>query len=695
MLNNHYAELAAKMFLNYYVIFRSDSDDMSDYQPVITLDRDTRESFCETMHLLDKELVKVFPAIWYIMHLPRIGFDVIDLDEKMILQAYDQPNSIFPIPSDSIQERYLRHMPRATLIIYEDGYEDQATQLQTILGSTLGIIGISQLNNESLKNHWNGIWENVKSEGEQSVLNNSHLMLHEYDKREILPLTFLANQLGDTQNMLTRMYNSSDLLKDSMTIQANYHAHLDVWRKALNSNKAEQLRLSADEYKQELNRSFKRVELPVVITLPGIAPYQVKYNRSSILPNEEKEAIRMLGIHRSIARNAIYIELNMVPRELFDELNSLELNCKRGTNNEYIWRTLKKIGKILSQQLTQEQQYAIQRASHITVFSDFPIGLAIFDGESAPLCCYKSISYRPLTPLTKALQYELPKHPVYYIGKKFKVLIAECLKKDDHIRPHSDHIWKTLIEMSNEYQNLEVIYSEIHSVYELKEVLKENTDADCLLISAHGSYNKQNNMAGLDIGDEIWMADDNDLRLPPLVILSSCHVSPRGSGVVSVADLLIRSGAQAVLGTFIPVNVQRNGLLMIRLFLYIAETQSGKERYQTLDEVWKFIVASNAINEILQSSNALKLWSMTKKPDGSFPAKEFQHHKSIGRLRLSHIYEDTITVLGEMLKGEKLEAHFKSLVESNDFYPESLFYQFIGYPENIFIYNEVFEKAMN
>ena len=32
-------------------------------------------------------------------------------------------------------------------------------------------------------------------------------------------------------------------------------------------------------------------------------------------------------------------------------------------------------------------------------------------------------------------------------------------------------------------------------------------------------------MAGLMVGNEFWMADGNDYTVPPVVVLSACHVS--------------------------------------------------------------------------------------------------------------------------------------------------------------------------
>lgn len=74
------------------------------------------------------------------------------------------------------------------------------------------------------------------------------------------------------------------------------------------------------------------------------------------------------------------------------------------------------------------------------------------------------------------------------------------------------------------------------------------------------------------IGDKFWMANEG-IQTPPIVILSACHTAPRGFGCITIADMLFRSGAHTVLGTFIPVNAFTNTILMTRLFTCIVEAQ--------------------------------------------------------------------------------------------------------------------------
>jgi Ca2+-binding EF-hand superfamily protein len=96
---------------------------------------------------------------------------------------------------------------------------------------------------------------------------------------------------------------------------------------------------------------------------------------------------------------------------------------------------------------------------------------------------------------------------------------------------------------------------------------------DFLIISAHGAFN--GNSAGLVIGDEVCLQLGLD-NAPPVVMLSACHVAPRGAGAVSITDLLLREGVLTVLGAQIPVRVDRNAMIMARFLANIAGTASAE-----------------------------------------------------------------------------------------------------------------------
>lgn len=511
--------------------------------------------------------------------------------------------------------------------------------------------------------------------------------------QESLPALYISRQFGKANDLLFEIFNCSEIEKKCIDIQWKNISHLN----ALISMKKKGITCWDDKvYDDEIVKQMYKFDISVVITFPGIPKSQKKYGLSaSILSENEKQAIRIMGVHRAIARGGILMELSCAEEELYKKYGELEQRCKNGTNNKYVWKTFSDLGKLLGSCFNSFQIEVLKRAKDITIFSDFPIGLAILENDEVPLQCYKSISYRPLTPLTRQLQLELLKKNQVYLGKKCKVAIAECIINNDenkYVYLMSDFVRSTLIDMEKKYEGFSVTYQQTYSVESILEFIKNNQDADILYISAHGYYNIKQNMAGIMVGEEFWMASE-DINVPPIVILSACHSSPRGMGAVNIADMFIRNGAISVLGTFIPVNAHRNLILMTRLFTYIVEAQRKSRQYKTLSDAWCGVVATNAIHELMSESKSFNKWMHDTNSKGKPRIIEFQLERCVGKLRPTHIYSDTIKIIKEMLAEEGMEGRFGNILNTRDFFPESFFYQFIGYPENIFLYNDIFEET--
>lgn len=690
-----YHELYNLMIFNYYVLFETDKL-VIEYKPIVDWNSYNK---AETTHMWDKNLNQIKPALWYILHLPRMGYDVIQNDIDLVLHSHDEPHNIIPYPyiinDKKTQYNINKGIKNPTLIICPDEIYEKVKQDVTISKGLLGVYKISELTTKLLQKHWKQLSKEIISNFNNSkeCIVDPTFRLTAYDERKILLLVPFTNQLGYTKQIIDEIstLNSSN----------NYNKYVVAMRRVILNTYKEIIKDNQDfkDYTEKdliENPNFNGI--PLVITLPGIMKNQAKkLNRAIVLQEDEKEVITILGYHRSIAKNAMYIDLYSISQEMFTELARLEEHCKDVSkiNNKFVWRTLRRIGKLLNNKLRPYNIDIISIVSQITIFSDFPIGLAILPNCSSPLCCIKPISYRPITPLTKAFQYEMGKNRQIHLGKKLKIVIAECIDKNDNIRQFCDGLSETLKDMTKNEVDVSLIVEEISSVIYFKEMLKKHADADILLISAHGTYQIDQNMAGLIIGEEIWMAEDNHIDVPPVVLLSACHVMPRGRGVVTVGDLFLRAGAKAVLGTFIPVDVRRNAILIARLFIYIFEVRKGYSHMRTLDQIWMHVVSTNAIHEILSPISSkpskLELWANTKKKDGSFPQAEFKHKLSAGKLRATHVYEDTESILREIAYRDNIGEYYDSYIKTNGYFPESVFYQFIGTPENIFIRNKLME----
>ena len=681
-------------YYSYMIIFRGETEEVHPIIGVCDLEK-LRLDNQGRMHLFDDMLIPILPAVEYCLHMPRTEMDTYDVDTRVLDNAYDVPHNICIIPDTAPLIEQL--MPQFTFIIYADNCLENVKKSAQSSENELSAMSVSDLSQESLKKHWELLFKKRTVQNVERLKDIEKQFLLSGEKQLILPALATARQYEKVEVVYNKVFNSVNIFETCADVIWNQLVHHNALMSCSSflGTDGDMFRKIFSEGEEQAKKTTR---VNVVITMPGVPRRQVKMGGlNQELPVDEKKVIRLLALHRAIAKEALIIEIPLAGNVLFDKLNELEINCKRGTNNKYVKKALRDLGKIFEEKLTKEQLWAINWAKHITVFSDFPIGLVVIGDADTSLQCYKEISYRPLTPLTRCFQNEMGKHGQIYHGARCKIAFAECIPNDSQnkwIRSTSEAIVHSLEKFSADNEKFEYAYAETLTVKALKDFISKNSDADILHISGHGYYDRRINMAGLMVGSEFWMGDDNDYMVPPVVILSACHVSPRGSGTVNVADMFIRAGAEAVLGTFVPVDAQRNMILINRLYTYINEAQKGCKMYKTLSEAWSGVVATNAIHEIAASSPKFSQWIMGKNYDGELRLMNFSMKRCLGRLHGPSMYRDTIEIVKEMLHEEGMDGKFDDILSQDDYYPESFFYQWIGFPENVFLYNEVFDKAI-
>ena len=691
IFDKKYIETYKANKLDYYVMFNGDDADKdAPYSPLVDLAKITDPAYKQG-HLFDMQMNGILPALRYILHLPRGGLDTVEISVKAAFGIYesadDAPHDIRIFPSymsEEISNKLKKNPVKGNgLMIYEDSCEDYIKFFDR--NDFLDIVPISRLSSNLLKMHWSYIYDKVKEMGKECAPDSFELL--EGDKFLATSLLILLKNLGMSRKIFELKSSGTDLYKQMYSLCLNAHRHIQIFNDLEKDPENEKNILAG--------KTIGNTNIPIALTMLGRPAYQKKVCKNvQQISDAEREVARILAVHRACAEMGVVVELEDATSELYGLLEQLEAHCKGNIKNTFVWDTLRKIGKKLTENIGIEKKFCLGRARRIAAFTDFPIGLAILSEGTSPLCCYTSISYKPITPLTKALQAECVKTPMHYISDKCKIVIAECLALDDPIRGLSRGGWEQLIKQTKNQPKLNIMIEDIASVEELKKLLRDNSDTDILIISAHGVHNKKSNIAGLCIGNEIWMGEDDDVRMPPLVMLSACHTAPRGTGTVNVSDLLLRAGAMAVLGSFIPVQVHKNAMLFIRFISYIHAAIEGDKTYKTLLDAWTGVAANNAINEILHSNKKLLDWAMKPRANGMPPLVEFMLHSSQGRLRGSSMYDDTIKVLHEMLAEDGLGDFFDSIIKSQGFFPESLFYQMVGSPEKIYIYHPMHERLL-
>jgi len=659
-------------------------------------------------HGLDREVAEALPGLWYCLHLPSTFYDLIDLSAATMKssQLLDNDHAIVLAPTQVFDRACLDERPPwllPTLLLAPDSILEAVAGRSADLGFALRPMGFSQLSDRSLREHWRSIHAHF--------LPNTPCLRREPTlsrRLDIAPLDLPAQRLAQQMNNrldpeLRIAADVTSLLDESLRQQTVVAAIARLEREGATLEDARKAMHSV------VQEEGPRLQLPVVVAAPGVAPaYERKaYGgavRDRVVPLPavdeadtwsldmsqradhlvERAAIEFVATHRAVARGGVGLMLPSVPREAFVALAELERHFGTARSGRKVWTILDRLDAAVQPLWSEAVTQAVGQAFMLTVFSNFPLGLVRRPGDTAPLACRVPIAYRPLIPLTRTLQFELADNPMVSLTDGIRVLVAECIPSRDPIGLPSRAGWDVAAKVLRESgQSATLDHVETLSVRALREAIRER-NPNILVISAHGAFDEGLQAAGLAIGQDVWLGPGL-WPLPPVVILSACQVAPRGTGAVSVADMLLREGALAVLGTQVPVDVRRNAMLMVRLFLYMAEVLAGREQHSSLLEIWHRVQTSNAINDILSGSDALWEWGMTTTSGAPRVITEFMNVRSAGRVRLSHVYKDTESVLVEMADERGNGDRVRALLRSPGYVPESAFYVFIGRPERIYL----------
>ena len=690
----------------YAVLFSSSQDISAPFSPIMVSRRSEPivgdQAFVTVPHGLSREMATALPGLWYCLHLPNSFFQLTDLPYRFLEynQGLAQDHQFFFAPVQIFDPRYgLPVGVTPVLALCPDDLLDEVSSKAQDLGFLLPAASFSELSDDSLRKHWRAIHEAVGSD--VPYLGHELTLTRRLDiAATSLPARWLRRQvLHDSTD--SEDSQPSEIVDRAQFAQAYLAAYSRFERERVGP-------ISESQLNEALVSEYARLRVPVTIGLPGIAAaysrqtYSASVRRriqriaatdeqdawSSDMANRvdslvERSTIELLTAHHAIARTGTGLMLESVPPEAYVALAELERHFTRTPNGPTATRLLARLNEAAAPIWTDPLIEAVAGAGTLHVFSNFPIGLLTYPGDTSPLVTRLPIAYQPLNPLSRIMQSELTYTPPVILSGGYRVLVAECISADDPVGVISRVAWNQAIEFfaSGDYQiTFDVV--ECSSIARLNEALA--TQPAVLVISAHGTFRPRSNLAGLVIGNEICLGPELG-DLPPVVILSACHVAPRGVGPVNIADLLLRQGALAVLGTQVPVNVTHNALLMTRLFLYLAETLARRESFSTLLDAWHFIQMSNPINDVLNGSKALYDWGLTRVADEQTVLGEFMGVRSTGQLHRGHLYRDTERVLGEIADDQGIGDRVRNWFRQPGYVPETLFYAITGEPERVYL----------
>lgn len=196
---------------------------------------------------------------------------------------------------------------------------------------------------------------------------------------------------------------------------------------------------------------------------------------------------------------------------------------------------------------------------------DFPIEWLSIDG--LPAMFRYEISRLPSTPGNVMAQVSLA-HPRISVPKMAlnHILVIRSFAPEDPIRNH--------LQRAIGFYDLRDMKIEIVDVSTKAELINamNNYQGAMLIFDCHGNHGGNKEHAWLHIGKEkidVWELK-HEARMTPLVVLAACSTHPVDGSHASVANGFLANGAQAVLGTYAPVDSIHTAALVARLLYRIA-----------------------------------------------------------------------------------------------------------------------------
>ena len=676
----------------YGVVFLSSQEASRNYQPALPINMLPEGTF-RTPHMFDPDLEQTLGVIRFVLFLPPTFSDSVRLRFGGFRFLFESamPHQIILVPWPAITKDPLKQIVPQNPPFHWFCPSEIICELTGFLreaGVSQNVSSTSELKTDLLHEIWKRVYEEFRYKHLGPPNDPFCMDLARTDIGFSLPTAFIAQRISNTIDHRLELPQRSMTVEDALEFRAFVFA-LEAFARL-----KEQPEDPEQRFQSEIAKQRDELRLSMTIAAPGAPPSYSQIANLKRAPKNTPEdlqrrdqVIELLTTHHAVGRSGIALQMPEVPTELYSKLSELEAACRtENVRPRKIWRLIEDLsrrGQFLFQGKTRFPILA--RARPLQIFSDFPIGLLIPPGASAPLHLCVPTIYRPLTPLTRALQFELYLGDRIDLSNGFRVLLAECIDPSDRIARLS---WSGLsyTKTTLEHPSSRCIadLKLIASPQELAMAL-EKEQYDVLILSAHGIYSGEGLRSSLLIGQTPSMLEDVN-RLPPIVFLSSCHTAPRGRGAVSIADLLIRKGAVVILGTLMPVRVDRSAILMQRLLLYMEQAVAGKEPLYTLDEALYKALALNAVYDIETMSKRFMDWMASPYlGSGRSVIGEFKQQRASGRLRPYHIYRDTEEVLLEMATEMGDEKWVRAQLSNPGFLPETAFYVLIGSTDEIIL----------
>ncbi len=302
------------------------------------------------------------------------------------------------------------------------------------------------------------------------------------------------------------------------------------------------------------------------------------------------------------------------------------------------------------------------------------------DIEGLPLVIRNDCSRVPVTPGNLFID-QLSARPLLHLTPESfsEILVLSALKRDDPI----SRIFEIAFNQFEEQWRgrLKLNFAEVSSKADLVAALN-GFSGNVVVFDGHGSHEKDR--AGkLHLQDEeidVWQLRDENVRIPPIVILSACDTHAVDRNHATTANGFMLLGARTVLASVFPLNAMSAAIFIARLIYRIAEYIPAAIRMREQAITWSEVVSGMIRMQLLTD---LLLQLLRKK---QITEQDYREVHMAGNMAINSFepapFETVLTKLEELGKSKDQLRYELELAISQS---SAISYLQIGRPETIII----------
>ena len=307
-----------------------------------------------------------------------------------------------------------------------------------------------------------------------------------------------------------------------------------------------------------------------------------------------------------------------------------------------------------------------------------------------PLMLRYDVSRIPVLPGNLYLQHCVRQPAIVSAKELMNVLVIRSFRNDDPLRG----VLKSAVDGVFAYDTrseLSVTFKDVNTVQQFIAAVNEHTGA-ILVFDGHGDYDDSRGVGTIVIGGrpvEVWDLHE-ECRLPPIVIFSACDTHPLDGSHGSSANAAFVLGAEAVLGTVLPIDARLAAIFIGRLLFRIAEFIPIALKLRTLLTWREVICGMIRMTYVSEVRGILERQAGIQFPSGSHDRIQLVANTAINERRIDWFERFVKAVAIEVGRSEtQVRVDISRWAALTD----ALKYVQLGSPENIVIVSEADTQA--